>query len=97
MMFDRLRCFKRLPKGKIRNGLWVMEDERVGAFFHGDRNEVQTPRYRCSTLEKWTTEPQLFDVEEISVFEAMEMLKNWPEVADLLRQQCEKHARQQAC
>ncbi len=80
--YDRMRFFRR-PRasvlGELRHGVWAMEGNRIGLFFHGDRNEMQASRYVGSELAAWTKPGGFIDVEEISPQEALYELFNWPE------------------
>jgi hypothetical protein len=90
------RCFRRLrddgDEGK-RCGLWVMtrESGRRGAFFHGDREEIQAPRYTVEELGEWAAKGGFLPVEELAPREALEELDSWPEGRDQLRKILERH------
>lgn len=83
-----VRCFRRLPKGELRHGIWIMtrDSGARGAFFHGDRNEIQAP--------KWTVEelmaPGTF-CEPISQDEALAELANWPDAVTNAKAIFERH------
>lgn len=51
-MNTTVRCFKRPRETDkhFRCGMWIMTQEARGAFFHGDQNEVQSPRPNISEL-----------------------------------------------
>lgn len=78
-----LRCFRGLQKGKLRHGIWLMFPED-GLFIHGDRNELQPPRYTIADLEAWDNAgPSGFaflPVEEIDIPEVLLELESWPEL-----------------
>lgn len=74
------RCFKRLRDDDGRCGIWIMTRPtgRRGAFFHGDHDEIQGPRYTIEELSKWATEGGFLEVEEITGGEVLEELASWP-------------------
>jgi len=47
-----IRCYRRERDDGVRCGMWLMIQEAVGIFFHGDRKEIQSPRFNVSDLEK---------------------------------------------
>ncbi len=74
-----VRCFRRLqdePCNK-RRGIWLMTEEsgRRGVFFHGDREEVQGPRY---TVEELASGSVGFEVQEITPEATLIELSSWP-------------------
>lgn len=69
-----IRCFANIERGKLRRGVWVMTDERQGVFIHGDRNEMQSPRYPISEL----IEDKAFVIEVPLAFVLSE-ISEWPE------------------
>jgi hypothetical protein len=66
-----------------------------GIFFHGDREESQTPRYSLTELENMTQEPcpgQGYpDVQEIPPEAALHELKSWPEAVELAKRVFQRH------
>ena len=97
-MKSLVRCFRRLRE-EGRCGVWAMtqglpgEDPKAwGAFFHGDREEVQPPRYdlddligECGDDDEWA-----LGVEEITPGEALVELVSWPEGQAALHKILEK-------
>lgn len=83
-----IKCFVRLSLGEKRRGVWAMTGENRGTFFHGDRDEMQLPRYRLSDF----MEPDkfLYPIKEISVTEALDELEGWSEAQDTLRSMVNK-------
>ena len=72
-----VRCFRRLGDGNGRAGIWVMTRPSGyrGAFFHGDRCEIQVPRYTVEELGEFSSEAGGSDFcEEITPDEVVETL-----------------------
>lgn len=91
-----VRCFARNNEPGKRRGIWVMTQPTGyrGAFFHGDRCEVQAPRYTVEELSEWAARGgAIFAVEELSLREAMEELERggWPEAAADVVAICGRH------
>ena len=81
-----VRCFRRLHYDQCgdRHGVWLMTESRCGVFYHGDREESQTPRYTVEELAKWS-EMQgdgFLDIQEISPEGALVELASWPAARD---------------
>ena len=74
-------CFRRLRGGDgERRGVWVMVENRKGAFFHGDRRTIDTPRYSVDELADMTNpDEDCFTVEPISHAVALAELESWPD------------------
>ncbi len=88
-----VRCFRRLKDKPhtTRCGIWLMTGPRRGAFFHGDREEVQTPQYSIKQLE---TNKGLFQIQEISPEEAINELESWPRAQEEAIVIFKRHSRQ---
>ena len=84
----KLRCFKRNRPDNKTPGVWVMDQPRTGAFFHGDEDSLRRPRYSTQTLENMATGRDTFfepgTIQEISVQQAKEILKHKPFALDCL-------------
>lgn len=83
-----IRFFKRMDKGKKRHGIWIMDTSKKqrGEFIHGDRDEMQGPRYSLAELSKWSAEGGPISVMEISKREAVEELGGtWPEAVEFIK------------
>jgi len=81
MINTAVRCFRR-PREGGRRGIWLMTGSRRGVFFHGNREEAQTPEYTISELERMVEDvdgKDWFHVEEITPEETIEELESWPE------------------
>lgn len=91
-VITRMRCFRRNDKGILRHGLWAMTEEACGLFFHGDRDEIQTPRFTIKTLASFRNNGNQvwFEVTEITPSEALEELCDWPMAENTLREMCER-------
>ena len=89
-----VRCFRRDGKGKLRSGLWLMTRPkgRRGAFFHGERDEIQTPHYTLEELSDWSTRPDGFiRVQEITPAELLAELENWPRGLEMAQDIIDRH------
>lgn len=90
-----VRCFRRLKEEPLktgdRRGIWLMTGERRGAFFHGDRHEVQPPHYDLSDLEQMAGPP--FNIQEISPSDALRELAGWPEAQRDAKRIFARHSR----
>lgn len=81
-----VRCFARERTDGKRRGVWLMtrREGYRGAFFHGERCEIQPPR--------WTVEELAAMHTEITPAEALaEMDNGWPEAKDAMRKIFERH------
>ena len=81
-----VRCFRHLFDDQCdgRHGVWLMTESRRGVFYHGDREESQTPRYTLDELSEWS-EMQgegFLDVQEIPPEVALAELASWPAAHD---------------
>lgn len=80
-MKTSVRCFaKNRSDGKSR-GVWLMTEEKRGAFYHGDRDEVQKPLFYLSELASYESD----GIVEITPEQAIEELKDRPN--------CQGHAK----
>lgn len=88
------RCFRRSVAGDDgRPGIWVMTGPARGAFFHGDRKEVQAP---CRSVDELATgrlypAPTPGIVQEVSPEDVLDLLANWPEAQEDARQIFARH------
>lgn len=87
-----VRCFRRRENGTLRHGIWVMTRKigSRGLFVHGDRNEIQAPRYTVEELGSWVN-GGFIDVDEITPAEVLAELLSWPEAADEVQQCFDRH------
>lgn len=83
-----VRCFRRIPGGKLRHGVWLMTQPvgYRGMFVHGDKDEVEPPQFTVEQLAEgdmkaWKRLTDLFRVEEITPEQALAELASWPEAA----------------
>lgn len=88
------RFFKRISKGSFHHGIWAMTRMagRRGAFFHGDRDEIQASHFTIQELSKWVEKGGgWMAVEEITSEEAIAELADWPEGQQQLREIAKRH------
>lgn len=84
-----IRVFRRVPKGRLRHGMWIMNtsSNHKGDFVHGDRDETQHVRYTLPELIAMSENyliggPRFLDIEEIGLVQCLKELENWPEARD---------------
>jgi len=82
-----LRCFAgtRPADEGMRRRLWIMTGPSRGMFFHGAREETQTPHYDVDFLAEWD------QATEITREEALVVLKDWPEGQAQARKIFDRH------
>lgn len=92
-----VRCFRRLQESpaKERRGIWLMTGEKRGIFFHGDREEAQSP---CWTISDLKHEERNFNgdlgtipIQEIACDDALLELKSWPEAQQQAKKIIARH------
>ena len=88
--FDKLHCYQRRVKGELRHGIWVMESNLVGVFFHGDHNSIDAPKHTDEELQSWTKGGGYIDTDEISAAQALQEVDGWNEATQFMRMMFDK-------
>jgi len=84
-----LRCFRTASKGEKRYGLWIYTKERRGVFYHGDRNEVQAPKWNVGDVVKRF--PDGAEGVEICPRRLLMLLRDWPKAVADAKATFERH------
>jgi len=97
-MNTTVRCFATTEAAPVtkRRGIWLMTQPigRRGAFYHGRRNEVQSPAYTIEELDEWANGrgESIIAIVEITPEEAVaEMDLGWPEAKEHMQQVFARH------
>lgn len=83
-----VRCFRRAVSGSLRRGVWVMTGEARGLFVHGDRNEIQAPKWDIADLAG-----DILIAEEITPAQVLAEIANWPEAVAEVQRCFDRHRR----